>query len=44
MSPPESVAGVEWRSADPVLDDGTTPPWTAALVEDVVAARCGRPD
>lgn len=36
---PEEVAAVEWRSADDVIDDPDTPPWTAELLAEVVAYR-----
>ncbi|QKY20900.1 NUDIX hydrolase [Halolamina sp. CBA1230] len=39
VADPEEVAAVEWRSADAVVEDEDTPPWTAELLDDVVAYR-----
>ena len=39
VADPEEVAAVEWRSADAVVEDEDTPPWTAELLEEVVAYR-----
>lgn len=39
VADPAEVAAVEWRTAESVLDDDATPPWTAAVLEAVVAYR-----
>ncbi|WP_053947023.1 NUDIX hydrolase [Halolamina sediminis] len=39
VADPAEVAAVEWRSADAVIDDPDTPPWTAELLAEVVEYR-----
>jgi len=39
VADPEEVSEVDWRTAESALDDPDTPPWTAELVEEVVAVR-----
>jgi 8-oxo-dGTP diphosphatase len=39
VADPDEVAAVEWRTAESVLDDEDTPPWTAELLEEVIAYR-----
>ena len=39
VADPAEVADVAWRTPDSVLDDETTPPWTAELLAEVVAFR-----
>ena len=41
VADPDEVAAVEWRTANSVLDDEDTPPWTADLLEEVIAYRRG---
>ena len=39
VADPDEVAAVEWHTAESVLDDEETPPWTAELLENVVDYR-----
>ncbi|MFB6220204.1 MAG: NUDIX hydrolase, partial [Halolamina sp.] len=41
VADPEEVGDVAWRTAESVFDADETPPWTAELLEDVVAYREG---